>query len=425
MSRPLATTPPDAGPSPTRIPYAACLLVGLGGLFSGVTGPLLSAFVPPLVQQVLGDERVAIGTVLAIDNVLLLLLVPWAGAVSDRARTGGRSRLPLVLCGMLMAAAGMAFFPASARWGLGGLVAAMLVLYAGINLQRSPFQALIADLVPSRHRSLATGSVTFQMCVAAFAFLVLGQVFGMGVAFRIAAGSVLAIAFAFALGLRERRIDRAPATATPGSLLDATRSAVRGDVPGMRAIFAASLLLQLTFQTFTSWYALHAIERFGIRPEDATVGFVAWAAGGMIGALPAGVIGVRLGRRRTILLGFALMSACLLALDRATSVAQTIPLLTLASAGWALPMVNAYPLFVEPVPPQRRGILAALFVLSTALGGAIGDPLNGAIFDLSGGYQFMFMLMTAYTIAAFGAVLVVPRGAGEAETGAESTPALA
>lgn len=37
----------------------------------------------------------------------------------------------------------------------------------------------------------------------------------------------------------------------------------------------------------------------------------------------------------------------------------------------------------------------------------------------------MFLLMTAYTIAAFGAVLVVPGGAGEAEPGAESTPALA
>jgi len=38
--------------------------------------------------------------------------------------------------------------------------------------------------------------------------------------------------------------------------------------------------------------------------------------------------------------------------------------------------VNAYPLFVEPIPEQRRGVLAALFVLSMALGGLVGDPLN-------------------------------------------------
>ena len=61
-------------------PYARLLLVGLGGLFFGVTGPLLSTFIPPLVRDVLGDRRTAIGAVMAIDNVLLLLLVPLAGA---------------------------------------------------------------------------------------------------------------------------------------------------------------------------------------------------------------------------------------------------------------------------------------------------------------------------------------------------------
>ena len=72
------------------------------------------------------------------------------------------------------------------------------------------------------------------------------------------------------------------------SLVDAARSAVRGDIPGLRAIFLASLLLQLTFQTFTTWYALHGTERFGVRPEDVTTGFIAWAVGGVIGALARG-----------------------------------------------------------------------------------------------------------------------------------------
>jgi MFS family permease len=96
-------------------------------------------------------------------------------------------------------------------------------------------------------------------------------------------------------------------------------------------------------------------------------------------------------------------------------------LLGFASAAWTLPMVNAYPLFVEPVPRHRRGILAALFLLSMALGGAVGDPLNGTVFDLSGSYRPLFLMMTAYTVLAMVAVLLVPRGAGEAGTGAPAT----
>lgn len=415
---------PFAGPAErilSRPPLVGCAIVGLGGLFAGVTGPLLSTFVPPVVRDVVGDHRAAIGVVMAIDNVLLLLLVPWAGAASDRSSARGRGRRRIIIPGLALAAIGMALFPSSAAFGITGVIAAIAVLYTGINVQRSPFQALVADLVPSRYRSLATGSVTFQMCVGAIVFLMLGRVLGMRPAFLIAAGTVVSIAVAFALGLREPVASESQAAeATYRSLLDAVRAALRGAVPGVRAIFMATLLLQLTFQTFTTWYALHATERFGVRPEDVTTGFIAWAVGGVIGALPAGIIGLRIGRRNAMLLGFVLMALSLVALDRVASIAYSTRLLAVASASWTLPAVNAYPLFVEPIPRSSRGVLAALFLLCMALGGAVGDPLNGGLFDLFAGYRPLFVMMAAYTALACVAVLFVPRGAGEADTGPPS-----
>jgi MFS family permease len=382
-------------------PYLTCAIIGLGGLFAGVTGPLLSAFVPLLVRQALGDHRTLIGLVMAIDNVLLLLLVPWAGAASDRARARGRGRLPIVLGAFLLAAAGMALFPYSVSFGIAGVIAAIVVLYTGINLQRSPIQALLADLVPSAYRSFATGSVTFQMCLGAVVFLMLGRVLGMKTAFLAGSITVLAIAALFKAALREPPASEPPAVeATFRSLASAVRMAIRGEVPGMRAIFAATFLVQLTFQTFTTWFSLHGTERFGVRPEDVTVGFIAWALGGVFGALPAGFLGVRIGRRNAMLLGLAVMTAALVALHFVTSFTALAALLALVSAAWTFPMVNAYPLFVEPVPPARRGVLAALFLLSMALGGAIGDPLNGGLFDLFGSYRPMFLLMAAYAAVA-------------------------
>jgi MFS family permease len=402
----------------TRTPYILCALAGLGGLFFGVTGPLLSNFIPPMVGSVLGDERTLIGAVLALDNVILFLLVPWSGALSDRLRARGRGRLPIILAGLVLSAVGMAVLPSSPALGLAGLLGAMVVLYSGMNVMRAPFQALVADLVPSRWRSLATGSVTFQMCVGAIAFLMLGRLLGMRPAFLIAGATVLGIALAFLLGVREQR-ERGGEGAeqtTFRALFDGVGAMVRGTVPGVRAIFMAALLLQVTFQGFASWYVLHATERFGGRPEDMSVGFIAWAMGGVVGALPAGFIGVRLGRRNAMLGGFALMAVSFLALDRVTSLGSATALLALTSAAWTLPAVNAYPLFIEPVPRERRGILAALFLLCLALGGGIGDPMNGALFDLHGSYRPLFLYMAAYCAAAFVAVLLVPRGAGEAET---------
>lgn len=398
-----------------RTPYVTCAVVGLGGLFAGVTGPLLSAFVPILVRDALGEHRSLIGVVMAIDNVLLLLLVPWAGIFSDRASGTARGRLPLVLLGFGLAAIGMVAFPRSAALGIWGLIGALVLLHSGINLQRSPFQALMADAVPSRHRSLANASVTFQMCIGAIAFLMLGRGLGMEPAFQLGAVTIGAIAVGLRVGLRsDQPPSRQPAEETFRSLVTAVSAAARGAVPGIRPMFVASLLLQVIFQSFTTWFALHGTERFGVRPEEVTVGFIAWAVGGMIGALPAGMIGVRIGRRPAMLLGFALMGLSLLALDRVTTMAQMTPVLMLASASWTLPTVNAYPLFIEQIQPHNRGVLAALFLLCMALGGAIGDPLNGAIFDRLDGYRALFLVLTVYTALAFAAVLAIPKGVGEA-----------
>lgn len=408
-----------------RSPYVACLIVGLGGLFYGVTGPLLSTFVPLLVRDALGDQRTLIGAVMAIDNLLLLLLVPWAGAASDRATAQGRGRLPIMLGGLILAAAGMAMFPWSPALGLAGVIGATVVLYSGINILRSPFQAVIADLVPSKYRSLATGSVTFQMCVGAIVFLMLGRILGMRIAFTVAAVTVLVIAATFAVRLREPPVTAASdrdADEQMGSLASAAWSALRGDIPGLRSVFIAALLVQLTFQSFTTWYALHAIERFGITPADVTIGFIAWAMGGVFGALPAGLVGVRIGRRNAMIVGFFLMAGSLVALDRVTGIRDAVPLLALASAAWTFPTVNAYPLFIEQIPRRRRGVLAALYLLSMALGGAIGDPLNGALFDVFGSYRPLFLVMAGYTALAFVAVLFLPAGVGEADTGLEPVP---
>jgi predicted MFS family arabinose efflux permease len=345
---------------------------------------------------------------------MLLLLVPWAGAASDRSASR-HGRLPLVVAGLLLSSVGMAVMPWAGAAGLTGLVAALVVLHTGTNLPRAPFQALLADAVPSRFRSLAAASGTFQMCVGAIAFLMLGQVFGMRPAFLAAAVTVLIVNMAIVAGLRTRSSMTAQADEPSLRLLvDVVRAAITGSVPGLRSVFVASFLLQLTFQSFTTWYSLHGTERFGVGPEAVTTGMIAWAMGGVIGALPAGAIGMRVGRRTTMLLGFALMAGVLVALDRVNSMSVATPLLALASACWTLPMANAFPLFVEPIPRQHRGVLAALFLLSMALGGAIGDPLNGSLFDLFGGYRPLFLMMATYTALAFVAVLLVPRGAGEA-----------
>ena len=314
----LDSPPPSAVPAPAV--YAACLLVGLGGLFNGVTGPLVSAFVPPLVADALGDQRVAIGAVMAIDNVLLLLLVPWAGAASDRAAAARPGPPDARVAGFVLGGGGDgadAFFRRVRHWrrdrrdrgaehrhepaaragpGAGGRPRAVAPSLAGHRVGDVP-DVRRRDRVPDARADIRDAP---------------GVPDGGGHR----AGR---LPRHLRWGLREPAVSESHADeATFRAVLEAAWSAVRGTVPGMRAIFVAALLLQLTFQTFTTWYALHGTERFGVRPEDVTIGLIAWAVGGVFGAVPAGFLGMRIGRRNAMLLGFALMAVCLVALDRVT-----------------------------------------------------------------------------------------------------------
>jgi MFS family permease len=402
----------------SRVPIRLCVFLGLGGLAVGAIGPLYSTFVPPMVNRVVTND-VVVGLVLAIDNALLFLLVPWMGAVSDRRAASGRDRRPLIVGGLVVAAAGMAMLRVAPGFGLAGLLAAIVTLNAGQFVQRAPFQAVVADLVPSRHRSLATGSITGFMCLGAIAFLGLASVSGSpGVAFLAAAATLLVVALAFATWLREPLIHPASAAESSFALIRAAfGEVVAGTIPGMRAAFLALLFVHLSFQTFSSWFTLHAAQRFGITPAEAAVGFIVWAIGGLAGSVPAGMIGARFGRRTTLLAGLAGMVLALIAVDRVVTMAAALPLIFAASVCWSLPTVNAFPLLVEPVVRARRGVLSALFFLCMALGGLIGDPLNGALFESAGHRRFLFLAMAAYTLAAFLAVLLIPKGAGEADTG--------
>jgi len=419
-ARPVAAPPITGG---AGLPLALCLFLGLGGLATGAIGPLYSTFVPPMARAAVADDRI-VGLILAIDNVLLFLLVPWTGALSDRRLAAGRTRRPLVVGGLVVAAAGMVMLYASPAFGLAGLLGALVVLNIGHYTVRAPFHALIADLVPSRYRSFATGAMTAFMCLGAIVFLGLASVRrSPEAAFLASAATLLAVALAFAGRLREPAAHGAGAAETTfGLLRTAAAQALGGTFEGMRAAFVSLLFIHLSFQTFASWFTLHAGERFGVAPSDAAVGFIVWAVGGLLGSLPAGMIGIRIGRRNAMLVGLAGMALSLVALDRVPTLLAALPLVFVASACWSMPTVNAFPLLVEPFPRARRGVLAALFFICMALGGILGDPFNGWLFERAGTRRFLFLAMALYTALAFVAVLWIPRGAGEADARRSGRP---
>jgi len=143
-------------------------------------------------------------------------------------------------------------------------------------------------------------------------------------------------------------------------------------------------------------------------------------------AIPAGLIGAKFGRRRTILTGLAIMvltmsSMFFIPKEILLTTHARIPILgdfmnvtiilLLAGIGWALININSLPMVVDLTTKDRVGTYTGLYYFFSTLSAIIGPLLNGLIVKLSGGDYGQIMLVGPIFMAlAFLAIVFVKRG---------------
>ncbi|MBD3350587.1 MAG: MFS transporter [Candidatus Lokiarchaeota archaeon] len=98
--------------------------------------------------------------VMTLDNIIAILLQPYFGDLSDRLKSKYGRRTPFLLIGIPIAGFSMFFMPfaiALSTWWtiLLSFIGLVLVFNIGMALYRAPVVALMPDLTPSAHRSMA------------------------------------------------------------------------------------------------------------------------------------------------------------------------------------------------------------------------------------------------------------------------------
>lgn len=404
----------------TSMPWVSSLLLAGGSLVIGAVSPLYDSYVPPLLQRHLTSST-WIGAAMGIDNVLALFLVPLIGALSDGTHTRLGRRVPFVLAALPVTALAVAAIPFAEQFGLVALLAAMVILDIALAVWRAPFSALLAELVPSIHRSKTEGILGVAMCIGAM--LMLGSArslaaHGMSLPFLLAGALVGLVWLVHTALLREPRHERetrpptARAAIAPFRSLRDAFSAGGGRAP---QFFAACLLFQMAFQSFSSWFTLHGSERFQTTVADVSLGFIAVAVSTLVGSIPAGWLGARYGRRRISLIGIAGMAI-------ACAILHVVPTLTLAvivlfifGISWSFPVANLTPMALELGTAARAGSLAGAFLLVQSVAGIVGPAIVGVVFDVTGSKRSLFVLLALFLAGAFALFAKLAPGFGEAD----------
>ncbi|GAB4435487.1 MAG: SLC45 family MFS transporter [Anaerolineae bacterium] len=384
------------------------------------------------------------GFIMTLDNIAALFILPLIGVWSDRTRTRIGRRYPYILTAAPVAAVAFVLIPVAA--GMidpatsgdiaenGGALALFLVA-AGLMLVamavfRTPVISLMPDLTPSVLRSKANGVINLMGGVGGIiAALGLARLFDINPVLPFVISSVVLIVAVVLLFLTVREPD---VSALPHE--QSEEEEARQGLRGVRLVPPAyrRSLIFLLLAIFSWFVGYNAIETFFSSYATTTLGVSAGAAPQLFSvalvtfilfAVPAGYVGTRLGRKRTIGLGLALFAALLVVAFFIANVTVVVIILAVGGVAWALVNINSLPMVIDTTDDARLlGTYTGLYYFASQSAAIFGPVLNGAIIDLSGSnYSMIFLVTPAFFVLALVCMRYVTRG--EAHRATQPAPA--
>ncbi|MBI3737907.1 MAG: MFS transporter [Chloroflexi bacterium] len=405
--------------------YGKIFLLGFGFFGVSVIWTVYNAFVPLFLANKFNLSPIFIGFFMTLDNIAALFIQPPVGAWSDKLRTPIGRRMPFILIGAPIGALAFGLIPVAAVLPL--FVACTSTLLLSMAFWRTPVVALMPDITPSQFRSQANGVINLMGGVGTIIASLAGStLYEINIAFPFWMGSALVVVAAILvfIFIKEPK-EYADAEKEPdmfGSLRELMEDE---DKSGLRILFAIFFWF-LAYTGIEAFLTLYATKYVGIPEGDAgrLVGHLGLLF--VLFALPAGIIGSRIGRSITISAGIVLMGALIFGLfilppDTLSTLITKLPvlgnirvislLLMPAGIAWALININSLPMVVDLTTLSRVGTFTGLYYLFSTLSAIVGPNLNGLLVQLSGDkYNTTMLISPLFLVIALILMLGVKKG---------------
>ena len=146
-----------------KLNYGRTILIGLAFFSICAFWQVFDNIIPLMLKESFGLRDAATNSIMALDNILALFLLPFFGSLSDRTNTRYGKRTPYIILGTVFAVILMMFLPvASNKNSLIMFFIALGLVLLAMGSYRSPAVALMPDLTPKRHRSKANAIINLM-----------------------------------------------------------------------------------------------------------------------------------------------------------------------------------------------------------------------------------------------------------------------
>ena len=403
-----------------KLDHRRTILVGLAFLSICAFWQMYDSVIPKILTETFHLNETLSGAIMALDNILALFLLPLFGALSDRTSTKIGRRMPFILLGTACAAV------------LGLLLVAM-------GTYRSPAVALMPDVTPNPLRSRANAIINLMGAIGGIIYLAVAAVMYpntkiTGLAhvnyqplFLVVSAVMLVSVAVLFLTVKEPKLaaeTRALEAQHPEWDLTEDDGSGNEVLPkpvkrSLGFLLVSIALWYIGYNGVTTWWSTYVGAVMGQGLGGASTCLLIATAGAVVSYIPIGQLASRIGRKKTILFGCALLAAMFLTFYFLTTLYSTIhPVMfvcfALVGFAWAAINVNSLPMVLEMCRGSDIGKFTGYYYTFSMAAQVVTPVLAGTLMRHIS-YRVLFPYAALFVGASFVTMCFVRHGDSRAE----------
>lgn len=431
-----------------RLNYTQTFLIGFGFLASSLAWAIYNSQVPLILSERFLLSNTLIGTIMTIDNFFGVILQPLIGAWSDNTRTRIGRRMPWIAIGLPICAILFTLVPLQQT--LMAFMAVIIAFNLIMALWRSPVISLMPDVTPAPLRSEANGIINMMGGIGSITAFFVGGILSEIRDDKFYAFFMATIIMFFALfillkyvrepdALRFKEENNLPirdslanrwgqkareeiaehhvhddvgdtGTGEKQRSFTAFNALISAEKKSLVAILVAVFSWFLGYNAIETFFTLYATNTYGISGGQATMMLAGFSLTFLLFAIPAGRLGQKFGRKKTIVTGLIGMIVLFLPILAQPSQWLVQVLLILGGACWSCININSLPMVLEFSSENSIGAFTGYYYLFSFTAAIVSPIFYGAIQDFFQDNGLLFVFAVVCFGIALGSMLFVKHG---------------
>lgn len=403
-----------------KLNYKRTTLIGLAFLSISAFWQMYDNVIPLILKNTFFLGETYTGVIMAVDNILALFLLPVFGSLSDKISTPVGKRMPFVLIGTGLSFLFLMLLNYSNRSrNLILFIGTLFLLLISMGLYRSPAVAIMPDVTPKPLRSKANAIINLMGAVGGvYTLIMIKLLVGSGdtpdyFPLFLAVGILMLISVAilfFTIKENKLRNEMVKEDDTPETMVKDT-SELPKDVKRSLVFMLLSIALWFTaYNAVTTAFSRYATHVWGLENGGYANCLMVATVAAIISYIPIGMIASHIGRKKTILIGIALLAFCFLCAAFMNQYHWIMNLFFgIIGFAWAAIGVNSLPMVVEIASAGDVGKYTGLYYTFSMAAQVITPILSGILLEHVS-YRTLFPYSVVFAAAAFITMTQVKHG---------------